>query len=307
MDPHSHSHSHSHLQVTAVAVAGGGGSSASGTAGTGQATGSAAGAEALISTPLRQLLAAVQEAGLRQWVLPLPGHPRDVLHALSALGAAPDIVSLGGLEGAGWGDGAAGGSSPPLSMYGGREALERWLALLPGGGMLVLAHASTNMSADVSSLAAAAGASVLTLAAHSLVIKGGGAQAGLGSLQAPQQQPQVQGAVAGGTDPSTTRPCDPAAAVPPPGWSPCNMTLIHVDMAGKVVNAAFVNAGPWGNLLSPYYMVRGDHLLVPSSRLVPPYLPLGIYCCTPNLHPRPPTHGRTHAGPGGGPAAGLPL
>lgn len=189
----------------------------------------------LLAAPLRQLLAAVQAAGLRQWVLPLPGHPRDVLRALTALGAAPDVISLGAVEGAG-----AGGN---------REALERWLALLPAGGVLVLAHANSSTAADVSSFAAAAGAAVVTLASHSLVVKGGGGGAGT-TAGAAVQQP------AGGAAAAGVESCDPAGAVPPAGWAPCGMKFIQVDMAGRAVSAAFVSQGPWGNLLSPYYMVR---------------------------------------------------
>ncbi|PNW78237.1 hypothetical protein CHLRE_09g386759v5 [Chlamydomonas reinhardtii] len=187
----------------------------------------------LLAAPLRQLLAAVQAAGLRQWVLPLPGHPRDVLRALTALGAAPDVISLGAVEGAG-----AGGN---------REALERWLALLPAGGVLVLAHANSSTAADVSSFAAAAGAAVVTLASHSLVVKGGGGGAGT-TAGAAVQQP------AGGAAAAGVESCDPAGAVPPAGWAPCGMKFIQVDMAGRAVSAAFVSQGPWGNLLSPYYM-----------------------------------------------------
>ncbi|KAG2422771.1 hypothetical protein HXX76_015791 [Chlamydomonas incerta] len=217
-----------------------------GTTSGGAATGQQAGSD-LLSAPLRQLLAAVQEAGLRQWVLPLPGHPRDVLRALTAAGAAPDIVSLGGLDGAGAGAG--------------REALERWLALLPAGGMLALAHVNASTAADVGAFAAAAGASVLTLASHSLVLKGGAA-AGVAGVAAQQQPGLPEGAAAAGAagvvpvvpvGPVDPRTCDPAAAVPAPGWAPCDMRFIRVDMAGRVVTASFVSQGPWGNLLSPYF------------------------------------------------------
>ncbi|KAG2483128.1 hypothetical protein HYH03_017974 [Edaphochlamys debaryana] len=47
--------------------------------------------------------------------------------------------------------------------------------------------------------------------------------------------------------------CDPALAQPPPGWQPCSMRYIQVNMATREVTANFVSSGPWGNLLAPYF------------------------------------------------------